>query len=82
MDNMISTPIRRAAEAWAREVFSREPSTVTEVERITGSDGSIRSDVVVCCDDMGSKAVRVHCLVTLEPDGRISCFSPDELGEA
>ena len=81
MDTMISTPMRRAAEAWAREVFGREPATVTEVERITGSDGSIRSDVAVCCDDMGSTSVRVHCLVTLEPDGQISCFSRDELGE-
>lgn len=78
----IPTRVRRAAEDWAREVLGREATAVTEVQRITQVDGSVRANVEVSCDEPGTSATLVHCLVTLEPDGRISCYSPDTPGES
>ncbi len=64
--------ILRAAEEWGRGQYGRNVRVTTYTEPCRDPSGTMTADVELQPDD-GPK-VAVHCLVTLEPDGTVSCF--------
>ncbi len=65
----------KAAQAWGK-AHLHTPVTVSTVhEPVCGEDGSLQTTVEL--QAQGRQPQQVHCLVTLEPDGTLSCFAPD-----
>ncbi len=63
----------QAAEAWGRTQYGRKVSVTPLSEPSCDPGGTTTVDVELQAE--GQSAVRpVHCFVTLEPDGTISCF--------
>jgi hypothetical protein len=77
MDENIRLRVRHAAIDWLRTSFGRDGVVEQVSEAVRLDDGSLCSDVTLCCEEPGQHQERLHCLVTLEPDGRISCFRSD-----
>jgi len=64
----------QAAEAWGRNQYGRKVSAIPLGEPCCGADGTTTVDLEL--EAAGQSLNQpVHCFVTLEPDGTISCFA-------
>ena len=68
----------RAAEAWGRNRYGQEARACACAEPVQHPDGMTTVDVDLRLEsspaESAGKGVLVQCLVTLEPDGSISCY--------
>ena len=64
-----------AAETWGQQQFNTPMMVVNVGEPECCADGTTRTTVELHA--VGQEPTRVQCLVTLEPDGSLSCFVRD-----
>lgn len=65
----------KAAEEWGR-AHLHTPITIGSVQAPECcADGSLQ--MMIELESAGQQPQRVQCLVTLEPDGTLSCYVPD-----
>jgi hypothetical protein len=70
----------KAAEEWGSVRF-HTPVTVSNVPApVCCDDGSLQTTVELQSTER--RPQRARCLVTLEPDGTLSCFDPDTILDA
>lgn len=75
MNERIQARMRDAATTWGREQLGTSARVIEQSKPIEQEDGSLRSTATVCCEEAAQPRKTVACFITLEPDGRISCYS-------
>ena len=69
-------PLMQAAEAWAWRTYRRAAHAMAVRSPVTADDGTVQAIVDLELDEDATPAGTepIRCIVSLEPDGRISCF--------